>query len=50
MGSFVYPEMYSLSMAYDAFDENGQLKDEGLEKRLRNLMNSFIEHTENFHS
>lgn len=41
-GSFVYPGTFSLANAYDAFDENGNLKDEKLLKTLQVLLDEFI--------
>lgn len=40
-GAVVYPNMFSLSAAYQAFDENGQLKDES-QQRLENTLQDFI--------
>lgn len=40
-GAFVYPDMFSLASAYDAFDTQGQLKDQGLQQRLEGLLESF---------
>ncbi|HEV2614661.1 MAG TPA: NAD(P)H-dependent oxidoreductase [Gammaproteobacteria bacterium] len=40
--AFVYPGMYSLSMADKALDENGQLRDENLHKRLKQNIADFI--------
>lgn len=45
-GSFVFPDMFSLSSAYDAFDENGQLKDKNLFDRLNKTIHSFISFVE----
>ncbi len=40
-GGFVYPTMYSLSAAYEAFSENGALIDPKNEKRLETLLQEF---------
>ncbi|MDX2165382.1 MAG: NAD(P)H-dependent oxidoreductase [Gammaproteobacteria bacterium] len=40
--AFVYPGMFSLSMAHEAFDQNNQLKDENLLKRLKQNIADFI--------
>lgn len=42
-GSFVYPEMFSLANAYEAFDEKGKLKDPGAHKRLEQNIHSFLQ-------
>jgi chromate reductase, NAD(P)H dehydrogenase (quinone) len=43
-GSFVYPDMFSVSNAYSAFDENNQLLDEKLTQRLEKLISDFTAH------
>jgi NAD(P)H-dependent FMN reductase len=43
-GAFVYPEMFSLSDAYNAFDSEGNLKDKNSQSRLEKLINEFINH------
>lgn len=43
-GSFVYPDMFSVSNAYSAFNENNQLIDEKLTQRLDVLIKDFAEH------
>ncbi len=43
-GSFVFPDMFSLSNAYGAFDENNQLKDEKLKGRLQALIQEYLLH------
>jgi chromate reductase len=40
-GAFVFPDMFSLSSAYEAFDEQGQLKDAGSQKRLQDTLQKF---------
>lgn len=40
-GSLIYPDMFSLSAAHEAFDEKNQLKNEELEKRLNTIIEKF---------
>ncbi|MBS0357785.1 MAG: NAD(P)H-dependent oxidoreductase [Proteobacteria bacterium] len=40
-GAFVYPDMFALSAAHTAFNEDGSLKDESLTKRLENTLKEF---------
>lgn len=40
-GSFVFPDMFSLSAAYTAFDDDGQLKDKNLLDRLQKNITDF---------
>lgn len=42
LGARVYPNMFSLAMAHQAFNENGSLKDETLEKRFETNMKAFM--------
>lgn len=42
-GAIVYPDMFSLASAYDAFQENGDLKDEKLQNRLQKNLMEFCE-------
>lgn len=44
MAVFVFPEMFGLSKASEAFDEQGKLKDPKTEKRLSDLLSRFVEH------
>jgi NAD(P)H-dependent FMN reductase len=41
-GSFVFPDMFSLSAAYSAFDEKGELKDEAMSTRLNQTLSAFM--------
>lgn len=41
-GAFIYPDMFSLSSVYNAFDENYQLKDNALKDRLKQNVTGFI--------
>lgn len=41
-GAFVYPEMFSLSNAYNAFTTNGQLQDSNLQNRLKDNLQQFL--------
>lgn len=43
-GAFVYPEMFSLSDAYNAFTSDGKLKDEKLLKRLQANVGEFVKY------
>lgn len=43
-GSFVYPDMFSLPNAYQAFDEKNQLIDIKSTQRLEGLIKDFIAH------
>lgn len=45
-GSFVYPDMFALGNAYNAFDPNGNLIDKGLEERLKTLLSDFTDFSE----
>jgi NAD(P)H-dependent FMN reductase len=42
-GAFVYPDMFSLASAYDAFNDDGSLKDASLQKRLEDMLGQFTE-------
>jgi len=42
-GAIVYPHMFSLASAYEAFTETGELKDDKLQQRLTNELTAFIE-------
>jgi len=44
IGVFVYPEMFGLSHANQAFDETGKLKDPANEERLTKLLIKFRNH------
>ena len=44
LGAFVYPEMFSLSVAHEAFDNNGVLKDPALSSMLKANVDGFIEY------
>ena len=44
LGAHVYPEMFSLSIAHEAFDQKDMLKDEKLYKDLERIVKSFIEY------
>jgi len=44
IGVFVYPEMFGLSHAAQAFDEKGNLKDQATEERLKKLLLKFQNH------
>ena len=44
VGMHVYPTMLGLGAAGDAFDENGQLKDEKKAKALKDLLEKFLNH------
>lgn len=41
-GAFVYPEMFSLANAYQAFDMQGQFKDTAMQQRLNQTLTDFL--------
>lgn len=41
-GSFVFPDMFSLASAYEAFDGVNELKDKKLQERLKTMLNDFV--------
>ncbi len=41
-GTLVYPTMFSLSMAYEAFTEAGKLKDPQLQQRLQDVIEKYL--------
>lgn len=43
-GAFVYPTMFSLSLAHTAFDDKDQLKDQALQQQLEKIIKEFLEH------
>lgn len=47
---FVYPEMFSLAKAHEAFDENGNLKDSKSLERLEKMIQSFLKILEHLNS
>ncbi len=47
-GSFVYPDMFSLPLAYQAFDANNQLNDIKSTQRLEALIKDFLGHVAKF--
>ncbi|MFI9271243.1 NADPH-dependent FMN reductase [Kitasatospora sp. NPDC052896] len=42
LGTRVYPDMFSLASAYEAFTEDGQLADSGLQQRLTETVSAFL--------
>ena len=42
LGVYVYPEMFPLRHAAEAFDEDGRLRDEATRDRLRKLIASYL--------
>lgn len=44
-GAFVYPDMFALGNAYNAFDPKGHLIDKSLEDRLKALLAQFVDFT-----
>jgi chromate reductase, NAD(P)H dehydrogenase (quinone) len=46
MGSFVYPEMFGLPKAHQAFDESDNLKDPKIHQRLEVLITGFLQWVE----
>ncbi|HMA02708.1 MAG TPA: hypothetical protein VKP02_10085, partial [Gemmatimonadaceae bacterium] len=43
LGTRVYPDMFSLAQALEAFDENGRLKHELLQKRFDDTIGCFLD-------
>lgn len=43
LGARVYPDMFSLAQAHQAFDDQGRLKDEQLQGRLEATIRAFME-------
>lgn len=48
IGVFVFPEMFGLSQAHQAFDEAGSLKDPTTKERLRKLLSNFSNYLDAF--
>ena len=46
-GCFVYPEMFGLPKANEAFDDENRLKDPKTKERLENLLKAFIPFAQN---
>jgi len=44
LGAFVYPDMFSLAVAHEAFDAAGGLKDANLSSLLKSNVESFVDH------
>lgn len=44
MGAFVYPDMFSLAVANEAFDQNDKLKEANLYKILENNVDGFVKY------
>lgn len=42
LGVHVYPNLFSLAQAHEAFDDDGGLVDEGLQDRLEGALNDFV--------
>lgn len=42
LGVILHPDMFALALASQAFDEEGKLKDEAMEKRLRGTVDHYI--------
>ena len=42
LGTFVYPEMFGLSRASDAFNSDGQLQDASTIERVKGLLSKFL--------
>lgn len=43
LGVFLYPDMFALAQAQQAFDEEGKLKDAEMRERLRKLVAGYVE-------
>lgn len=48
LGNFVYPRVYGLPKADQAFGENNKLADAKRQENLAKLLNEFVEHCKNF--
>ena len=46
LSTFVYPDMLGVALANKAFDEQDQLKDEGMQSKLQKLLNKFTVYAE----
>jgi NAD(P)H-dependent FMN reductase len=46
LGVFLYPDMYALASAQQAFTDDGKLRDEALAKRLESLVISYVKAAE----
>ncbi len=44
LGAHVYPEMFSLSVAHEAFDAQDMLKNEKLNQDIQRIVKSFVEY------
>jgi hypothetical protein len=44
-GAYVSPDMFSLASAYDAFDDQGNLKDVKLQERFTQTIANYLPHT-----
>ena len=44
LGAFVYPDMFSLAVAHEAFDATGGLKEPSLLNILKSNVESFVDH------
>jgi NAD(P)H-dependent FMN reductase len=47
LGAFVYPEMFSLAVAHEAFDSKDELKDNKLTEALTNNIKGFLDNIKN---
>lgn len=43
LGARIYPDMFSLAQAHQAFDANGELADHSLRERLRRTIGAFLD-------
>lgn len=46
LGNYLYPEVFGLSRAHEAFDERGQLKDVAQMEKIEKLITSFLDYCE----
>ena len=46
LGNYLYPEVFGLSRAHEAFDERGQLKDAAQMEKIEKLVTSFLDYCE----
>ena len=45
LGNYVFPQNFALSKADEAFDAQGNLRDEAVQKRLHSLIQGFVDFT-----
>ena len=48
LGAFVYPQMFGLPKAHEAFDETGKLKDQKNYENLSKVIQGYLKHIKSF--